>query len=456
MTQKGKLPPQALDLEEAVLGAMLLESRGAHLGGTLLKPHHFYDSRNTRTFEGMKNLQSRNEPIDLLTIVAELKRMGRLEEVGGAYRISQLTDNIASSANIEYHCKIIIQKYIAREGISIGNTLINDGYNDSKDSFELIDDAISSLHDATNAALSGSKKDMPAVLDNVIEKVLSNQQDVLAGVPTGIPKYDANTGGQQDGGLIIYAARPAQGKTARMCNEARHQLKQGLAVAIHSLEMTPEQIICRIVGLECGIEPGRIERAKLSNDEAARVGDAVNWVRSCKLQIFEGITVSSIVLESSMMQATMGLDIIYVDYLQIATAGYSEKYKDVSAVSMAMKQLAKSLSVPVVCLAQLSRAVENRPDKVPQLSDLKESGQIEQDADVVEFLFRPETYGIFEDESSNTLMGQCHYINGKMRSGTPHQTTVMKWEGGLNRLTPIESVDFDKIKANKLEPNTEF
>ncbi len=434
----GKIPPQAVELEEVILGAIMLEKNGAFIGCKLMDWRYFYKESHALIFKACSELQSSGAPIDILTVVNKLRQDGKLEQVGGYMTVSSLTNNVASSANIEFHCRIVIQKYVGRQLIKVSSEAVQAAYDDNTDCFESIDKTINQLAKISKGLLGANSKELEDILKELTEQVENNQTGALPGIPTGVIKYDKATGGQQNGNLIIYAGRPGMGKSARLCNEVYFQLKKGYKVIIHSIEMPEIEIVARIIALHINVPPAKILKGKFDAIDEYREG--TKWLSKQSLKIFSTNKLSSIILESSMHQAMSGCDIIYIDYLQIIKTEYSNPTQNVSEASKELKQLAKAMNVPVVALAQLSRSVETRGgDKIPILSDLKESGQIEQDADVVEFIYRPEYYQITQDESGNDLRCQTHYINAKCRNGTPGITTVMKWEGEMNRLSNYNS-----------------
>lgn len=435
MTELGKIPPQATELEEGVLGAMLLEDKKAiHLAMKLLKTSHFYKESHQAIFKAIKELHNNSQPIDLLTAMNQLNTDGNLEMVGGALYLSQLTDKVTTTANLEFHARIIIQKSISRDVIRMCSDTISEAYKPDTDVFDLMASVSSQLHDASRNLGGNKAKTLAEIVDELERQLDANQEGVTPGIATGVEKYDSITGGQQKGNLIIYAGRPGMGKSARMCNEAYFQLKQGKAVVIHSLEMTEVEILGRLTALETGVTPEQILKKKV--EDTSRIKEGLKWLRKQKLHIFTDRRLENIIVDTHVTQSMYGCDIVYIDYLQLIQTRQKDPFQNVSTASTEMKQLAKSLECPLVALAQLSRAVETRGgDKRPTLSDLRGSGQIEQDADVVEFLYRPEYYEIMSDENGESTQGKCYYINGKMRGGTPGIHITMKWEGAMNRLT---------------------
>lgn len=428
----GKIPPQSVELEEAVLGAILLESRSIYLASKLIQPFHFYKQAHQLICKSCFELYNDSKPVDILTVTQHLKESKKLEWVGGAYYISQLTNSVASTANLEYHCRIVVQKYLQREVIRLSSEGITRMYEGKEDVFNEIQNLQTNLHGLVKNLSDKNDIEIDKVAEQLNELVEGNLKGNTPGIPTGVTKYDKYSGGQQRGNLIIYAGRPGMGKSARMINEVYAQLKMGYSVVIHSLEMTRIEIAARLIGLHIKIPPSDIMRKKI---DQKKWQEGKKWLAKQKFKIYIGTSLIDIERETALMVTEKKCDIIYIDYLQLIDAGERKTIDNVSKASMSMKQLAKKMDIPVVCLAQLSRAVETRGgDKKPMLSDLRESGQIEQDADVVEFLYRPEYYGFENDEEGNSLVGKMFFINGKLRGGQPNMTIDLEWDGPLNRI----------------------
>lgn len=450
--ETGILPPQAVELEQAVLGAILLEQKAAYICSKILKPPHFYKEAHQLIYSAIAVLTSRNEPIDILTVTEELRNSGDLELTGGAFYISFLTNRVASSANIEYHARIVQQKFLLREQIRIASDLIRDAYADA-DCFELLDATQSQLHSLMKGFSDGKDFSMDDYVDKLQEIEDSNQSGVVPGISTGFVEYDRNSGGHQKGHLIIYAGRPGMGKSARMINEIFHHLKGNVPVVLHSIEMTGVEILARLKGLYLGIPPEDIMKKKLDPEMLKKGND---WLRSKRkfLKIFELNKLQDIERETAILVTQGRCQIMYLDYLQQVKAGKSTTVDNISATSDGLKQIAKKMEIPVVAVTQLSRAVEARGgDKKPALSDLKGSGQIEQDADVVDFVYRAEYYGISELDDGISSHGMMEFINGKMRGGKPNQTILMNWDGPMNKISNIVE-DFQNSEED--DPNAIF
>ena len=439
-------PPSAIDVEEIVLGSMLLEKKATYLGVSLLSADAMYKHEHRIIFSAIKSAY-KSGAVDLITVTNELRKSGELESVGGASAISQLTSRVASTANLEYHCRILLQQQMKRGVIQHAAKYMRQAYSNDADPFDMVMDMAKDLHAINSGIAVGKSKGIEDYKRELTEQVMKLQDGIVPGVSTGIQKYDKNTGGQHPGELIIYGGRPGMGKTARACNEIYHQLSQGKKVIFHSLEMTGSQILARLIGLHVGMPPGDILKYKIDLDLFNR---GMKWDKLKNLHILEDSRMQSIVMETAMISASSGCDIVYVDYVQLIRAGFQKPYENVSEASRQLKQLAKTHSIPVVALAQLSRSVETRGgDKIPILSDLKESGQIEQDADVVEFLYRPEYYGIEHTHDGQSTAGKIYYINAKCRSGRPGVTVELDWNGEMNKISePGYSSQFPNEKKD--------
>ena len=429
----GKVPPQAKDLEEAVLGAIMLEKSAFDTVAEILKPECFYVESNQRIYRSMQGLQQKNLPIDLLTVVEELKFREELDVVGGPYYISKLTNAVVSSANIEAHSRIILQKFIQRELIRISGEIIGDAYEDSTDVFELLDEAESKLFEITNNHLRKDYASISDVLVKTIQRIedLRTRQDEISGVPTGFALLDRITYGWQPTDLIILAARPSVGKTAFALNLARnaalHPTKP-TAVGFFSLEMSAGQLVQRILSAESEIWLEKIARGRLEEHEMKQLyKKGIERLASAPIHIDDTAALNIFELRAKCrrLKNKHNVGLIIIDYLQLMS-GTSEnrntnREQEISRISRDLKGLAKELNIPILALSQLSREVEKRGakegQKIPQLSDLRESGAIEQDADMVMFLYRPEYYDITANEMGESNKGETHVRIAKHRNG---------------------------------------
>jgi len=428
----GKVPPQAKDLEEAVLGAIMLEKSAFDTVVEILKPECFYVEGHQRIFRTMQSLAQKSQPIDILTVVEELKTREELEIVGGPYYVTRLTNAVVSSANIDAHSRIILQKFIQRELIRISGEIIGDAYEDSTDVFDLLDDAESKLFEITNNHLRKNFDSIDIVLVKTIQRIedLRHKNEDISGVPSGFASLDRITYGWQPTDLIILAARPSVGKTAFALNLARsaalHPTKS-TPVAVFSLEMSASQLVQRILSAESEIWLEKIARGKLEEHEMKQLY-AKGIQRLAQAPIFiddtPALNIFELRAKCRRLKNKHAVGLIIIDYLQLMSGTgenrNANREQEISRISRDLKGLAKELQVPIIALSQLSREVEKRKEgnKMPQLSDLRESGAIEQDADMVMFLYRPEYYDITANEFGESNKGETHVRIAKHRNGS--------------------------------------
>src|SRR5215204_790999 len=427
----GKVPPQAKELEEAVLGAIMLEKSAFDTVIEILKPECFYVDAHQKIFKAMQGLAIKSLPIDLLTVVEELKFREELDLVGGPYYVSKLTNAVVSSANIEAHSRIILQKFIQRELIRISGEIIGDAYEDSTDVFDLLDDAESKLFEITNNHLRKNFDDINTVLVKTIQRIedMRNRDEDITGVSSGFPSLDRLTYGWQPTDLIVLAARPSVGKTAFALNLARcaalHSTKP-TPIAFFSLEMSAGQLVQRILSAESEIWLEKIARGKLEEHEMKQLyAKGIQRLASAPIHIDDTAALNIFELRAKCrrLKNKHNIGLIIIDYLQLMSGTgenrSSNREQEISNISRNLKALAKELNIPIVALSQLSREVEKRKDgnKIPQLSDLRESGAIEQDADMVMFLYRPEYYDITANEMGESNKGETHIRIAKHRNG---------------------------------------
>src|SRR5690349_124422 len=428
----GKVPPQAKDLEEAVLGAVMIEKSAFDTIVEILKPECFYVEAHQRIFMAMQSLANKSQPIDILTVAEELRSKEELEMVGGPYYVTRLTNSVVSSANIEAHARIILQKFIQRELIRISGEIIGDAYEDSTDVFDLLDDAESKLFEITNNHLRKNFDSIDSVLVKTIQRIedMRNRKEDITGVPTGFATLDRITYGWQQTDLIILAARPSVGKTAFALNLARsaalHPTKP-TGVAFFSLEMSASQLVQRILSAESEIWLEKIARGKLEEYEMKQLFQkGIQKLSTAPIYIDDTAALNIFELRAKCrrLKSKHNVGLILIDYLQLMSGAGDNKNgnreQEISRISRDLKGLAKELQVPIIALSQLSRAVESRKEgnKMPQLSDLRESGAIEQDADMVMFLYRPEYYDITANEFGESNKGETHVRIAKHRNGS--------------------------------------
>jgi replicative DNA helicase len=431
LMQLGKVPPQAKDLEEAILGAIMLEKSAFDTVVEILKPECFYSDAHQEVYKAMQSLAIKSLPIDMLTVVEELKVREKLDLVGGPYAISKLTNAVVSSANIEAHSRIVLQKFIQRELIRISGEIIGEAYEDSTDVFDMLDTAETKLFEITNNHLRKNFDDIDTVLVKTINRIeeMRNRQDEITGVATGFPTLDRITYGWQPTDLIILAARPSVGKTAFALNLARAAALnpvKPVPVAFFSLEMSSAQLVQRILSAESEIWLEKIARGKLEEHEMKQLyKKGIDKLSKAPIFIDDSAALNIFELRAKCrrLKNKHNVGIIIIDYLQLMSGSAdrnSNREQEISKISRDLKGLAKELQVPIIALSQLSREVEKRKEgnKIPQLSDLRESGAIEQDADMVMFLYRPDYYDVTTNEMGESNKGETYVKIAKHRNGS--------------------------------------
>lgn len=419
--EKGKLPPQAVELEEAVIGAVLIDNNGLHEAMEILFPEVFYKDAHKNVFEAVSSLYNRNEPIDLLTVSQELKKQGKLELVGGDFYLIGLTQKIASSAHIDYHSRILLQKFVQRKCIATSSELIDSSYSEDVDIFELLEKVYKDYGAVTDLITVGK---IESFRDNV-NSYLNKTQTDKKGVPSSQVSINKKLNGYQNSDLIILAARPGMGKTAFVLNEVLECGLNNIPVAFFSLEMSTNQIIGRFLSIISGIEITKINNFNLSHSERVYLKECADVLASLPIHIEDtgGLSPIEMKIKCNKLKREHGIKMVVVDYLQlmkIKNKKLNNRENEISEISQSLKNLAKSLDVPVIALSQLSRNVEQRgSSKRPLLSDLRDSGSIEQDADVVMFIYRPEYYKIeqWDDEEAAPTENQAEIDVAKYRHG---------------------------------------
>lgn len=425
----GKIPPQAKDIEEAILGAIMLETFAFDKINEFIHPEVFYVEAHQRIYSAMQRLSSKSQPIDILSVAEELRSTEELEVCGGPYYVTKLTNSVVSSANIENHGRIVYQKYIQREMIKLGGMLISGGYEDMTDVFDLLDEAETALYDVSNALHRKNFTEINSLLVEAFKEVEtarhSNQH--ISGVTSGFASIDQITYGWQAPDLIILAARPSVGKTALALSLARNAAldrHKPTPVAFFSLEMSGGQLIKRLMSSESEIPLIKIQRGRMEEDEMKKLyQQGIQMLANAKIYIDDTASMNIFELRAKARRLKQKHDVglIIVDYLQLMSGTGSSnsrnREQEISEISRGLKRVAKELNVPVIALSQLSREPEKRADKIPQLSDLRESGAIEQDADIVAFIYRPEYYGIHIDKMGESNPGETHIKFAKNRNG---------------------------------------
>jgi replicative DNA helicase len=456
----GKLPPQALDLEEAVLGALLLEKEAVNDVIDILQPESFYKDSHQKIFSAVKELFGEGSPIDLLTVTDKLRKQGHLEYVGGPYYISQLTNRVASAANIEFHARIIAQKHILRELIRISSNTITKAFDDSTDVFDLLDESEANLFQVAENNIRKTGDRMGELVRQAISRIeeLGKRDEGISGVPTGFRDLDEMTSGLQPSDMIILAARPAMGKTSFALTLARNTASYGKGVAVFSLEMSSVQLVTRLISSETGLTSDKLRKGKLAQHEWQQLTAKVEDLTKAPIFIDDTPAISIFELRAKCrrLKSKENIQLIVIDYLQLMTAGGKggNREQEISTISRSLKGLAKELDVPIIALSQLSRQVETRTGhKRPMLSDLRESGAIEQDADIVMFLYRPSYYGFTEDEEGNSVEGITELIIAKHRNGKV-DTVKLKF---IDHLAKFVNSDYNEMSfGSELPQSSEF
>jgi replicative DNA helicase len=465
--ESGKIPPQAPDLEEVVLGAMMLDQNSLNTIIDLLKPEMFYKESHGRIFGAIMALFGKNEPVDLLTVTSYLKNSGELEIAGGPFYLTQLTARIASAANVEYYARIIAEKFLQRELIRISHEVIRDAFEDTTDVFDLLDRTESNLFNVSQANFRRGYTDMPALVREAMKQIeeAKKHEGHISGVPTGYTQLDSITAGWQKSDLVIIAARPGMGKTAFVLSLARNvAVDYKRPVAVFSLEMSAVQLITRLIASEAEIESDKLRKGKLDDREWAQLNSRISNLVDAKLFIDDTPALSSFELRTKArrLKAQHDIQLIVVDYLQLMTVGSERgqgaggmknvnREQEISTISRSLKALAKELNIPIICLSQLNRSVETRGGtKRPQLSDLRESGAIEQDADMVLFIYRPEYYKIDEYNGVSTK-GYAELIIAKHRNGRL-EDVQLKFVGNFARFENPDMLFESESVINNSEP----
>lgn len=449
--EQGKLPPQAVDMEEAVLGALLLEKEIIDDVAKILSPECFYKQENQKIYAAIQALHDKAAPVDILTVTMALRKAGELESVGGPYYITKLTNRVVSGANADYHAKIVFQKYILRELIRLSGEIYNSAFDDTSDAFELLDKATVGFDGLTKGIIAG--KDITATISLTEEAIIrykerkaAKKENKITGMDTGLTSVNKLTGGWQKTDLIIVGARPSMGKTAFSLHCALSSNEPGL---IFSLEMSKEQLIDRMMITAAEISPGKFRDGNLDEHDEGRLNAGKKILDAKRIYIDEtaGITIRQIRAKARTAKRQYGIRWVIVDYLQLchvdSTGNYrANREQDLAQISGGLKNLAKELDIPVIALSQLSRKCEERPDKRPQLSDLRESGAIEQDADVVVLLFRPEFYGMV-DAKKNPIKGVGEIIFAKHRNGklTHKEECLFNYNSSLSKLSDHDQTE---------------
>jgi replicative DNA helicase len=428
LKSSSKQPPSAVEVEMSVLGAMLIDEIAVPKAIEVLKAEAFFDKRNRVVFEAMCSLYEANEPIDTVSIYEELKKSGKVDEAGGAAYISKLTQDVSSAANVDYHARVVLEKWILRQLIHSSMEIANSAYEGEQDVFDLLDAAESKIFQISEEGIKESFKSMDKAVKEALELIEAIHSKTIGtfSVPSGFFELDDLLGGFQKSDLIIVAARPSMGKTAFAMSAARNAaIDHGIPIAVFSLEMATIQLATRLISAEARINAHNVRTGKFKAEEGAKISRTVHKLSKAPIYIDDtpGITILEIRAKARRLKNEKNIGLIIIDYLQLinSSSHMESREREISTISRSLKALAKELNIPVIALSQLNRQVESRTDKKPMLSDLRESGSIEQDADVVLFLYRPEVYGITQysggEMNGESTDGVAEIIIGKQRNG---------------------------------------
>ncbi len=415
--------PKALELEIAVLSSMIIDPDCIPNVIEILRPECFYKEEHQVIYKTILNLFESGKNVDLYILTQELRKNGLLEKVGGAVYLTEISNAVATSANVEEYAKVVHDKYVLRELIKMSNSVANRAFKEDTDAFELLDIVEQKLLEISAEKFKANVVDLKSSLKGVLEKYekITRDKIYLTGITTGFPELDALTGGLQKSDLIIIAGRPSMGKTAFALSIARNAAVEGkVPVAIFSLEMSVEQLTLRLICMEANVDMHALRTGRLYPEEWQRISSFVGRISNAPIFIDDTPALSTLELRAKArrLKAQHNIGLIIVDYLQLMHGVKAEtREREISMISRSLKSLSKELDVPVVALSQLRRAVEERGDKKPMLSDLRESGSLEQDADVVIFVHRSEYYGITAYDDGTPTEGTAEIIISKQRNG---------------------------------------
>ena len=457
--QNRKIPNDP-ELEEVVLGGMLITQQGVSEFVEVVKGTNiFYNSKNALIYDAIISLYKSSQAVDLMTVRSQLQKTGKLKEAGGGSYLVELTEKVSSSAHMQYHAMLLMQLYVKRKSIEVGNTLADNAYDEDTDIFELLDNSYKELDKVSDWLSIKQPKDIGDYLTEVLKP-----KSERAGIPTAVRDINLKLNGYQQSDLTIIAGRPAMGKTAYALNDALHQARLGYPVGIFSLEMSARQLTARLFSNYAEIDSNKLAFGTLSQSEY----DVAAGLRSSfsKLPLFIDdepyLSLLSLKIKAKKWVREKKVKVIYIDYLQLINNNLKGRTRDqeISEISRTLKGLAKELDIPIIALSQLSRLVETRGDKRPMLSDLRESGAIEQDADNVLFLYRPEYYGIPTWEDNTPTANEVEFVIAKFRNGTTGgiiagcQLQYMRFfeRGGINNPFPSQEKELPKIDPKNNTP----
>ena len=448
----GHIPPQAVEIEQVVLGALLIDGEAFGVVSEMLHPETFYDPRHKHIFTAIQTLNMTERPADILTVREELLKMGKLEDAGGPMYLVELSSKVSSSASVEYHSRILAQKYMARQLISYASNIETKAFDDTVDTDVLMQEAEGALFELSQRNMKQDYTQIDPVVHKayeILQKAAANSGG-LTGIPSGLDDLDAVTSGWQRSDLVIIAGRPAMGKTSYALSVAKNiAVDYRIPIAFFSLEMSNVQLVNRLISNVCEIPGNKILNGQLTEEEWARLDQNIRKLEGAPLYIDDtpGLSVFELRTKARRLVKEKNVQIIMIDYLQLMNATgmrFGSTQEEVSTISRSLKGLAKELDIPILALSQLNRSVESRGDgdtkgidsKRPQLSDLRESGAIEQDADMVQFVHRPEYYHIYEDNGRD-LRGMAQIIIAKHRKGAT-KDVLLAFKGEFTRFANKE------------------
>ena len=460
--EMGKLPPQALELEQSVIGALMIEKDAFATVADLLRPESFYSDQHRHIFEAIRSLSTKDAPIDVLSVTEELRTMGNLELAGGVVYLSELTQRVASAAHLRYHAQIVAQKATARDLIGLACQIEEKGYDETQDVDELMQEAEAGVFEISQRSQKRDVTHIFPVITEAFDRMhkASQNEGNISGIPSGFTELDKITSGWQKSDLVIIAARPAMGKTAFVLSMAKNiAVDFNIPVAIFSLEMSNVQLVNRLIMNVCEIEGSKIRNGRLTKAEWDKLENNISVLQNAPIYVDDtpGLSVYELRSKARKLVKDKKIQLIIIDYLQLMNANganFGSREQEVSIISRTLKGLAKELDVPVIALSQLSRAVEKRDSsnsnvdgKKPLLSDLRESGAIEQDADMVCFIHRPEYYKLYDDGNGKDLRGLGQIIVAKHRNGATDEIWL-RFIGKYTRFQNENDAFDDDLYAN--------
>ena len=451
------VPPHSTEAEMAVLGGMMLDRHAIARVMEIINSETFYDPKHILIFETMSELFQKNVAVDIITLAEELKQAGKLEKAGGTIYLTDINSYTPTSANIENHARIIQEKYLKRQLINTCSKILSEAYSDTSDALDQIDKAESEIFEIAEKRMKKSYTGMKQLARDtykVINKLTERSEKGLTGIPTGYKELDDLLGGFQNSDLVIVAARPSMGKTALALSIARNvAVEYDLPIAVFSIEMASVQLVMRLLSSEAKINQQKIRQGKINPEENQKIVRGLGKLADSPLIIDDSVSISTMELRAKCrrLKAEKNIQMVMVDYLQLMQAPKAEsREREISIISQSLKQIAKELEIPVIALAQLNRSIEGRTEKKPMLSDLRESGSIEQDADVVMFINRPEVYGQmhYNDEKKTPTEGTAEIIIGKQRNG-PIGTVRLAFQKDYARFENLAAYEPPPEQKNK-------